>query len=1109
MKMIKKSSLLLKVMVNANRNNLSRIRTYYAKDYNKFSVQDNLILYESRDGQSITDSPLAIFLFLINDIRFEEYKHVWVVDNKDESIKESIPEEYRKRVTFVIRNTKEYVRYLLSAKYLINNSTFQSFFSKKKDQIYINTWHGTPLKHMGYDIPGSLKQSQNVVRNLLMSDYFISPNSYTTKIFTSSYRLKGIYTGRIIESGYPRIDLALLDENYSTTIKRLKTHGIIFSDDKPIALYTPTWKGTSIQKPIENIEQIVNETLILKEKIKDKYQLFVKVHPYVFSYLKDNLEIKEILIPDSMDANQLLGITDLLITDYSSIFFDFLVTEKPIVFYSWDKDIYETERGMYLEEERLPGPVAENIEDLYKIIENVPFFQKKYREKYAQAQRDFANLDDGKATQRIVDYVFLKKEIKDSNMKALNIDSPKQKLLFYPGNLANNGITSSFLNLMDNLDYEKYDVTVFTEPGGRIGQKNLLKLNKKVHLLFKPGAGIYTIREDYQNRKIQEFGLNKEERAQYPTRAFQREANRLLAGLKFDVAIDFSGYSYFWAKLILGSNAKKYIVFQHNDLFADSQKVVNGKRPHEKSLPALFSIYYRFDRILSVSPMTMEINKDKLKNYIDTKQLGSVVNSINTSNFEKVEETEDVTTSIDSNSDVKRVNKLFTVTDTKPYNFFKNRKAIFENKKSMAKLVEKGSIIQAVATVTMNNNVFYKCLVNHIYFGWMQEVDLITIENQIYSVKDSHIIATIKGTKGKFIWKDLSQIYVKDMVSPLSYLKNSYAFCDRFAQTLKGNFYRIYDKKGVIGWVDEDQITRKHNFSKLNPLRLYFVQRNSKKKLNIPDSYEIKNNVIQIEPGFFKNEKYLISPLETTSASEKKLNLKKDTNYLLSAKLSVGTEEYGKLNNLNGGFLAWIDGRYIKEMDIDIENTESDETSLKRTTGNIPVNNNYFNFVTMGRLSPEKNFAKLIEAFALFLKEVPRSTLFILGEGALRKELEELITRLNLQEHVFLLGHLENPFQFMKKNDVFVLPSNYEGQPMVLLEAMSLGMKILASNIPANINVVGETEQYGMLTNGTDVESLYKGLARIYHFDGKFGKFDYIDYNKEAMNEFYHEIEVD
>src|SRR5699024_936982 len=159
---------------------------------------------------------------------------------------------------------------------------------------------------------------------------------------------------------------------------------------------------------------------------------------------------------------------------------------------------------------------------------------------------------------------------------------------FYPGNLANNGITSSFLNLMDNLDYEKYDVTVFTEPGGRIGQKNLLKLNKKVHLLFKPGAGIYTIREDYQNRKIQEFGLNKEERAQYPTRAFQREANRLLAGLKFDVAIDFSGYSYFWAKLILGSNAKKYIVFQHNDLFADSQKVVNGKRPHEKSLPALF-----------------------------------------------------------------------------------------------------------------------------------------------------------------------------------------------------------------------------------------------------------------------------------------------------------------------------------------------------------------------------------------------------------------------------------------------------------------------------------------------------------------------------------------
>ncbi|MCW3745261.1 CDP-glycerol glycerophosphotransferase family protein [Enterococcus gallinarum] len=95
----------------------------------------------------------------------------------------------------------------------------------------------------------------------------------------------------------------------------------------------------------------------------------VKVHPYIYKTLSRNERIKHILIPDSLDPNEVLSIVDLLITDYSSIFFDFLVTDKPIIFYVWDRDLYEADRGMYLPESVLPGPVAETVDELIDLIE--------------------------------------------------------------------------------------------------------------------------------------------------------------------------------------------------------------------------------------------------------------------------------------------------------------------------------------------------------------------------------------------------------------------------------------------------------------------------------------------------------------------------------------------------------------------------------------------------------------------------------------------------------------------------------------------------------------------------------------------------------------------
>lgn len=148
----------------------------------------------------------------------------------------------------------------------------------------------------------------------------------------------------------------------------------------------------------------------------------------------------------------------------------------------------------------------------------------------------------------------------------------------------------------------------------------------------------------------------------------------------------------------------------------------------------------------------------------------------------------------------------------------------------------------------------------------------------------------------------------------------------------------------------------------------------------------------------------------------------------------------------------------------------------------------------------------LIEAFAKFHQNYSDSKLYILGKGPLESQLKAKIADLHLDKAIFLKGHIQDPFSFVAQADVFVLPSLYEGQPMVLLESLTLGMKILASNIPANIQVIGKDETYGMLINGTDVDDIYEGMLRIFKFRGTFKKFDYLAYNSQAINNFYQEI---
>ena len=224
----------------------------YVSCYKKNPVRADTIFYSAHQGAGMLCGPYAIFRQLMLSEDFGKYRHIWQINDKRE--RELLRREYEAydNVLFVGKNSGGYFKALASAGYLVINNTLPFYFTKKPGQVYVNTWHGIPLKTLGYDIPDGKYTARNMTRNFLQADYLISPCRFMTRIYLESYKLDGIYTGKIIESGYPRNDL-LFNSPREEVLRRLSERGTVIDPDKKVILYAPTWKGTSFDRADKDI----------------------------------------------------------------------------------------------------------------------------------------------------------------------------------------------------------------------------------------------------------------------------------------------------------------------------------------------------------------------------------------------------------------------------------------------------------------------------------------------------------------------------------------------------------------------------------------------------------------------------------------------------------------------------------------------------------------------------------------------------------------------------------------------------------------------------------------------------------------------------------------
>lgn len=379
----------------------------FYKLYKSEKVNDKLVVFESFQGRSYACSPKALYLAMLNDEKYKDYHFVWAVNN----VEKHAYLKKNKNTKVVKRISDAYHKSLAQAKYIVFNSGLPAYVKLKEEQVYVQTWHGTPLKRLGCDIEatGNAAFNQKETRDRYIIngkkfDYLLSPSAYTTEKLSSAFNLSPARKQQIIiEEGYPRND-ALFNysaEQLDSFKKRLK-----LPENKNIILYAPTFRDNHYEFSVGFKYSGELDFDQLQQEIGDDCIVLFRAHCQIADKF-DFKKYKEFIYDVSKyeDVNELYAISDLLITDYSSVFFDYANLKRPMIFYMYDLKEYQNDvRDFYLDLQELPGPIVETQDNLtVEIKKQLKDFV--YDEKYQKFNQKFNYLDSGDCSTRVLNRI--------------------------------------------------------------------------------------------------------------------------------------------------------------------------------------------------------------------------------------------------------------------------------------------------------------------------------------------------------------------------------------------------------------------------------------------------------------------------------------------------------------------------------------------------------------------------------------------------------------------------------------------------------------------------------------------------------------------------------
>jgi CDP-glycerol glycerophosphotransferase len=379
-------------------------------------VEEKTVLFESYQGRSCSCSPKAIFLAMCVDERFSNWQFIWSLRDGQSEVAESL---FTMRASVVVRGSDEYFKACARAKYWIVNNRMPEWIKPKPEQIFVQCWHGTPLKRLGYDVTIKTKAALNTADELSWRfgidaakwSYLLSPSPFTSECLASAFGLQSLACKpRIIEEGYPRNDTIAQTLNSSECgklIEKLKKR-LGIPQGRKVLLYAPTWRDSIYRAGEGYGSGEMPDFERMREVLGDQWVVLLRTHYYVRS--RDVIDTHGDFLIDAtnaLDINELYLVADALITDYSSVLFDYANTGHPIVYYWPDFEEYQKEvRGFYFDPTTLPGDQCATTEELISALLALDTWQERYGSDYQAFRRCFCPKDDGCATARAIAEIF-------------------------------------------------------------------------------------------------------------------------------------------------------------------------------------------------------------------------------------------------------------------------------------------------------------------------------------------------------------------------------------------------------------------------------------------------------------------------------------------------------------------------------------------------------------------------------------------------------------------------------------------------------------------------------------------------------------------------------
>ena len=290
---------------------------------------------------------------------------------------------------------------------MVFNSRQPVWTVKREGNVFLQTWHGTPLKKLVFDIEdissATPKYKQQVYKQSRNWDYLIAANGFSSVTFKRCF----MFENTILNTGYPRNDILYSPDR--DQIAAIIRNRLGIPMDKKTILYAPTWRDDEFYGKGKYKFELQLDLDLLKRKLGDEYVILIRTHYFIADYI----DVSDLLgfaynVSKYDDISELYLVSDILITDYSSVFFDFANLKRPMLFFTYDLEKYrDVLRGFYIDiEKEVPGPLVFTSEEVVDSIKNIDIIEQKYKSRYEEFYNRFCAWEDGQASKKVVESVF-------------------------------------------------------------------------------------------------------------------------------------------------------------------------------------------------------------------------------------------------------------------------------------------------------------------------------------------------------------------------------------------------------------------------------------------------------------------------------------------------------------------------------------------------------------------------------------------------------------------------------------------------------------------------------------------------------------------------------